>query len=106
VSLANTVLEGAGCRVELGAWEPFEQHGFHLSARCEPPDAWPDSRVVAESSSTSLWSRPPTEGEFSAALPLNHAELFSEPRVELVLRMVGHRIRGLTLQGAMTALAR
>lgn len=87
VKLDGIVIEGRTCRIALTHWEPSER-GFALHATCDPPDVWPDVRIVAEGVSTSLWTSPPEDGIFRGGLPLSHAQLFTGPSVLLALRMV------------------
>jgi hypothetical protein len=102
ISLEGTALEGAGCRVNLQRWDPVGPNGFRLTARCDPPDAWPDLRILQGQTSVSLWCEPPYEGEVSAGLPLNHAALFDRPTVEIALRMAAHRVEPVTLVARLT----
>jgi hypothetical protein len=103
VGLAGAILESAGCRLELVEWKPFDQDGYRLTARCDPPEVWPDVRVVAGSTSASLWGSAPYDGEFSGGLPLNHAALFADATVDIALRMVGRRLTPIVLTGQLTS---
>lgn len=101
--LAGTVLEGAGCRVELEEWADVGEAGYRLTARCDPAEtSWPDLRIVTGPVSTSMWCEPPQEGRLTAVLPLNHAPLFEGPDLEIALRMVGHRVEPIRLTAPLT----
>jgi hypothetical protein len=102
VTLRGTTLDGAGCRVELLGWDPVGPNGFRLTARCDPPDAWPDLRITEGAASASLWCEPPYQGELSASLPLSHASLFEGPTVDVALRMVARRVEPIALVARLT----
>lgn len=101
--LSGITLDGATCRVRLLRWESTERE-FALTATCDPPENWPDVRVMAGASSASLWTAPPEDDdELRFGLPLSYSPLFEGDRVELALRMVARRVTPITFHLPLTA---
>ncbi|MGH9011185.1 MAG: hypothetical protein ACRDYF_15235 [Acidimicrobiia bacterium] len=92
VDLGGRSLICGSDRIELVRWEPSEHGRSRLVVRPSRPELWPDVRVVAGSTSASLWLRPTAEGELAGGLPGMYDPLFParEP-VTLGLRMLGRK---------------
>jgi hypothetical protein len=101
VDLKGITIEGETCRLALERWDPAER-GFSLHSKPDPPDAWPDIRVLAGGSSAGLWTQPPEEGEMSGGLPLSHAALFTATTIELAMRMVARAVAPISLTLPLT----
>jgi hypothetical protein len=101
VDLRGIAIEGASCRVALERWDATEQ-GFALHAGVDPPDVWPDIRIIADGSSTSLWTNLPYAGKLHAGLPKSYSPLFAGSELELAMRLVGRTVEPISFALPLT----